>query len=52
MEGKISYTAGLAVVVLTGISSSSSMALQPFVEPWSLFQFLNLIHGRTLWTGD
>jgi hypothetical protein len=22
------------------------MALQPLVEPWSLFQFLNLIHSR------
>jgi hypothetical protein len=30
-----------------------SMALQPFVGPWSLFQFFNLyIAGRTPWTGD
>jgi hypothetical protein len=29
------------------------MALQPFVEPWPLFQFLNLYTvGRTPWTGD
>jgi hypothetical protein len=28
------------------------MALQPFVGPWPLFQFLDPIHGRTPWTGD
>jgi hypothetical protein len=29
------------------------MALQPFVGPWLLFQFLNLYTvGRTPWTGD
>jgi hypothetical protein len=29
------------------------MALQPFVGPWPLFQFLNLhTVGRTPWTGD
>jgi hypothetical protein len=30
-----------------------SMALQPFVGPWPLFQFHNLGRvGRTPWTGD
>jgi hypothetical protein len=30
-----------------------SMALQPFVGPWPLFQFLNLYTvGKTPWTGD
>jgi hypothetical protein len=30
-----------------------SMALQPFVRPWPLVQFLNLyIAGRTPWKGD
>jgi hypothetical protein len=29
------------------------MALQPFVAPWPLFQFINLYTvGRTLWTRD
>jgi hypothetical protein len=29
------------------------MALQPFVGPWPLLQFLNLYTvGRTPWTGD
>jgi hypothetical protein len=29
------------------------MALQPFVGPWPLFQFLNLYTiGTTSWTGD
>jgi hypothetical protein len=29
------------------------MALQPFVRPWPLFQFLNLYTvGRTSWKGD
>jgi hypothetical protein len=30
------------------------MALQPFVGPWSIFQFLEIVHtvGRTPWTGD
>jgi hypothetical protein len=32
---------------------SISMALQPFVRPWPLFQFFNLYTvGRTPWTGD
>jgi hypothetical protein len=32
----------------------SSMALQPFIEPWPLLQFGNLFYtdGRTLWTSD
>jgi hypothetical protein len=33
----------------------SIIALQHFVEPWQLFQFLNLLLytvGRTSWTGD
>jgi hypothetical protein len=32
----------------------SSMALQPFVGPWPLLQFLNLFYtgGRTPWTSD
>jgi hypothetical protein len=32
----------------------SSMALQPFVRPWPLLQFRNLIYtdGRTPWTGN
>jgi hypothetical protein len=32
----------------------SSVALQPFVGPWPLLQFHNLIYtaGRTPWTGD
>jgi hypothetical protein len=30
-----------------------SMALEPFVGPWPLFQFLNLYTvGRTPWKGD
>jgi hypothetical protein len=31
-----------------------SMALHPFVEPWPLFQCLELFYrvGRTPWTGD
>jgi hypothetical protein len=30
-----------------------SAALQPFVGPWPLFQFLNMYTvGRTPWTGD
>jgi hypothetical protein len=30
------------------------MALQAFVEPWPLFQFLSLVYtgSRTPWTGD
>jgi hypothetical protein len=27
------------------------IALQPFVGPWPLIQFLGSLHGRTLWTG-
>jgi hypothetical protein len=36
------------------VSAYLSMALQPFVGPWPLFQFLDLFYtvGRTLWTGD
>jgi hypothetical protein len=34
-------------------SNQLSMALQSFVGPWPLFQFLNAIQsGRTPWTGD
>jgi hypothetical protein len=29
-----------------------SMALQPFVGPWPLFQLLDLLHGRTPWMRD
>jgi hypothetical protein len=34
--------------------SHSSMALQPFVGPWPLLQFRNLVYtgGRTPWTSD
>jgi hypothetical protein len=28
------------------------MALQPFVGPWPLFQFLDLLHGRAPWMVD
>jgi hypothetical protein len=30
------------------------MALQPFIEPWPLFQFLHIFYtvGKTSWTGD
>jgi hypothetical protein len=32
---------------------SISMALQPFVGPWPIFQFRNVYTvGRTPWTGD
>jgi hypothetical protein len=35
------------------IQLNLSMGLQPFVGPWLLFQFLNLLTvGRTPWTGD
>jgi hypothetical protein len=34
-------------------NTDSIMALQPYVGPWSLFQFLNLYTvGRTPWTRD
>jgi hypothetical protein len=32
--------------VINEYLSNLSMALQPFVEPWPLFQFLNPIHSR------
>jgi hypothetical protein len=28
------------------------MAVQPFVGPWPLFQFHDLLQGRIPWTGD
>jgi hypothetical protein len=54
---------GTAIVVVDGFHGFSqfevnaeiylSMALQTFVGPWPLFQFLNLYTvGRTTWTGD
>jgi hypothetical protein len=38
---------------ITLLAICLSMALQSFVGPWPLFQFLNLYTaGRTPWTGD
>jgi hypothetical protein len=34
------------------IGKNISMAIQPCVGSWWLFQFLELLHGRTPWTGD
>jgi hypothetical protein len=43
----------LTAVVMKGFIIHSSMAVQPFVAPLPLFQFLNHIQvGRNPWTGD
>jgi hypothetical protein len=42
----------LSIYLSIYLSMYLSMALQSFVGPWPLFQFLNPIHSRTPWTGD
>jgi hypothetical protein len=42
------YTVCLSIYLLIYLS----MALQPFVGPWLLVQFLDLFHGLTPWVGD
>jgi hypothetical protein len=34
------------IIILIIVIIIIIMALQPFVEPWPLFQFLDIIHSR------
>jgi hypothetical protein len=44
LEGKKKKKKSIYLSIYVG--SYLSMALQPFVGPWPLFQFLDLLHSR------